>query len=289
MKRALCITGLLVCISAWAQQERHPLTKAIDYDAHLLLLTDLQPNSSQLMAILTAARAARQAVTGYEAERKQAATANADDFKQQAKSLAEGTPVDEKVAAAIAAYHDAQRQSHAKLLAAVDAQISQVRRRLAPEQTRLIDWSRPPEVNAVGDDQALTDELRQLLSRVTETERVLERIRYLIPSDYSITRTGRLEEFLRPYVRPNTPEFKQAMDFLFRLTDETRIVSEQDWPQQAPLFAARVLQYLGALEPSRQAGAARPYAWWDLYDLLTDEQTPALLQQILAANGNPAE
>lgn len=289
MRHLACILALATVAMCTAADTRHPLTKAIDYDAHLLVVLDLHPNRNQLFDILTAARAARQLVSAYETEEKQAATANADMFKQQAKALAEGTPLDEQATAAIKAYHEARQRSHAKLLAGVDAQISAVRRRLARDQVRLVDWTRPAEVSVTSDDQAVLEELRQLLYDVNQTERLLERIRYLAPHDYAITRTGRLEEFLREYVRPGTADFKQAMDFMFQLTDETRLVKEDDWPQQAPLFAGRVLQYLGALEPEQRPQAQAAYNWWDVHDLLTDEQTPKMLEQMLAAGGNPAQ
>lgn len=288
MRHLICVLALTVSLSVFAEDARHPLTRAIDNHANLLFVANLQPDNPQLLDLLTVARAAQQLVTEYEAAEKQLAASKADTFKQQAKALAEGTPVDAAATQAVAAYYAARAQAHAKLLAGVDAQIRQVRRALAPGQVRMIDWSRPAEAGGATEDEAVLEELRQLLSDLNATMRMLERIRYLIASDYITSRVGRLSEFLGDYYRPNTREFNEAMDWMIHLTDEARMVNEEQWPEQAPLFAGRVLQHLGVLEPQQAPEAKQPYNWWDVYYLLTDPQTPAMLQGMLAARGNPA-
>jgi len=132
--------------------------------------------------------------------------------------------------------------------------------------------------------------MRDLMADLNGTIRALERVRYLIPGDYVTTRVGHLTDFLTEYYRPNTPELKDALNWMMKLTDEVRVVSEKDWPGQAPFFAARVLQRVGALgDQQEQARARAPYNWWDIYYLLTDPHTPELLQQMLGARGAPVQ
>lgn len=288
MKRLLCVAGLLLCLTARAEDIRHPLTRAIDAHSSLLLLADLQPGNQQVLDMLTAVRAARQLVVARESADNQALQAAVPLFKLQAQSFAAGTPVDEGVDKGIVAYLATREQRRLKLLRDVDMYVRQVRRALEPEQVRLVDWTRPAEAGTQTDDQRTLEEMRQLLADLNDVGRLLDRIRYSITSDYTTTRVGRVAEFLRQYYQPNTREFNDAMDYMLRLTDEVRQVSENDWPQQASVYAGRVLQRVGALDAGQPEDDRAGYNWWDVYGLLVDVQTPDLLQNMLAAMGNPA-
>jgi hypothetical protein len=288
MKHLACMIALTLSLAVTAADERHPLTAAIDANTNLRVVARLNPTNRQLLEILAAARAARQVVTTYEQSTQQALQARAGLFEQQARALAQGTPVAAQVTDGIAAHYAAQDENRLTMMRGVDVQVRQVRRALAPDQAGLVSWARPDEISTETDDQVVLAEMRQVLADVNETARLLERIRYLIVSDYSITRIGRLTEFLRQYYRPNTREFDDAMEWMLRLTDEVRLVSENDWPGQAALFAGRVLLRVGALETQDQPRAQAPYNWWDVYYLLTDVHTPELLLALLAARGNPA-
>lgn len=290
MKHLLCAMALMVTLAAGAQTTPHPLTAAIDLHSNLALVADLQPNSRQLLDMLAASRASRQLAAQYDNDLEQAMQARADVFKQQAQCLAAGTPVPDNVNASVAEYFTLRNEGRLKLRQAVDTQVRKVRRALAPDQTRLIDWSRPAELSTESDDEAVLSEMRDLMADLNGTIRALERVRYLIPGDYVTTRVGHLTDFLVEYYRPNTPQFKDALNWMMKLTDEARVVSEKDWPGQAPLFAARVLQRVGALGVEQEQAQARaPYNWWDVYYLLTDPHTPELLQQMLAARGAPVQ
>jgi len=289
MKHLACLTALALSLAVAGADDRHVLTAAIDGNMNLRFVVRLEPTNRQVLDILTAARAARQAVTANEASTQQALQARSDMFRQQAAALAQGQPVDQQITDGIAAYFTARKEDRLKMMRDVDAQVRAVRRALGPDQARIVDWTRPDEIRGETDDQLVLVELREMLAEVTETVRMLERIRYLIASDYSITRVGRLAEYLRQYYRPNTPEFNDAMEWMFGLTDEVRRISEQDWPGQAALYAGRVLMRVGALAPMDQPQGQAAYNWWDVYYLLTDAHTPELLQAMLAARGNPVE
>jgi hypothetical protein len=288
MRQSACAIALLVALAASAAPAVHPLTAAIDLNANLRLVARWQPTDRQLMDLLSAARGAQQAVATRERSDQQAVETRADLFRQQAQCLAQGMPVDQAVTDGVAAYFGELEDARLKMMAAVDVQVRAVRRALAPDQARLVAWARPAEIGADGDEPAAATELRQMLADVTEAIRMLERIRYLIASDFATTRTGRIAEYLRQYFRPKTPEFNDAMEWMLDLTDEVRKIKEADWPAQAPLFAGRVLRYVGALDAPDAPQEQAPYNWWDVYYLLTDPHTPEMLQAMLAARGAPA-
>ena len=285
---AVVLTGAQLLTPAAAEDPRHPVAKALDNNTNVWFVSNLQPNNRQLLDILTATRAGRQIMTAYEQDSQQATLAAAPLFRQEIEGFRDDQAVPEDTEAALRDYRGEQAQRRTKMLVAVDTQIRQVRRALAPEQVHMVDWTRPAEATALADNQSVLEEMRQLNADLGEATRMLERIRYLIASDYITSRIGRIDDYLRGYIRPNTQEFADARDWMLALMDEVRQVPENQWPQQSSLYAGRILQYLGVLEPAQGQQTRARYNWWDVYYLLTDPQSPGMLQQMLAARGNPA-
>lgn len=285
----LLYTCLALLIAAGcAADERHPLTKALDYDTNLLLVLDLRLGDRQVADLLQSAQPAGAAVAAYDKANALALKGKSPVLEQEFKALAAGTELTAEQEASLEALRATEGQRRTKLYAALDTQIRRLRRNLTPEQAALVDWNRPSDVPTAGDEAVVLEELRLLASRLNEAERFIERIRYLIGIEYIQTHVARTEEYLRPYVRPGTREFEDARQWTVKLLNEARVVKEDEWPQQAPLFASQLLQRLGLLEQPGQANAQAQtrYGWWDMYDLLTDAQTPAMLQALL--NGDPA-
>ena len=288
----LIALALVAAGAAGAADDRHPLAAALDYDANLLLLSDLQPSSRQLLELLNSSRAVARLVEQYEQGHRAALDKGAALLKAAGAALAAGTPLPEEQAVALADYRTAEQARKDALQSAVGEQIRRLRGSLSAAQGGLVNWDRPADLPAKADDAARLEEMRLLAARLGEASRFIERLRYLIVSDYSITRIGRVEDYLKGHVRPGTPEFSEARDFTMHLLDEARVVNEADWPGQTPLFASRLLQHLGLLdqaEPARQGRDDARYNWWDVYYLLTDAQTPRMLQAVIAARGNAAD
>ena len=264
---------------------RHPLTKALDYDANLVLLSDLNPTNRQLLDVLTATRGTRQLVAGFEQSNQQVMIHLKPLLERSQRALAAGEQPVANVPETLHNVQAAKEERYQKMIASVAKQVSLVRRTLAPDQAGLVNWAAPAEATAAKDQEAVVAELKLLASDLDQAQQMIERIRYLIVSDYTTTRIGRVEEYLRAYMRADTPEFNEMRDWLLGLIDEARVVKEDDWPQQAPVFAAQVLQRLGLLEPRAAPQAETNYNWWDVYYLLTDVQTPAMLQAMLETRG----
>ena len=226
-------------------------------------------------------------MAGYDKARAAALKSKSQPLEGEFTALATGQPLAPEQSAALAELRLSEAQRRQKMYASVDSQVRRLRRSLGPEQAALVNWSRPSDVPAAADDAVVLEELRLLSSRLNEAERFIERMRYLIAVDYIQTHVARTEEYLRAYVRPGTQQFANASDWTVRLLGDARVVDEKDWAQQAPLFASQLLQHFGLLEESGQADAQAQtrYGWWDIYYLLTDPQTPAMVQALL--NGAP--
>ncbi|MGE5532194.1 MAG: hypothetical protein ACM3VW_08780 [Bacteroidota bacterium] len=287
--RNLVLAVLLVRLAsaAFAADERHPLTKALDYDTNLLLVLDLRLDSRQLAALSAATNAA----VKIAAAQPQSGAGQAL-VQQEFRALAEGRPLTEQQQAALAQLRAAERQQRGRLYASVDAQIKRLRRALSPEQASMVDWTAPPEVPAVPNETAALEELRALAAKLDSARGFLDRMRYIIPTQYIQTRIARTDEFIGEYYEPGTQAFVAARDWTMKLVDDARMVNEDQWPQQAPAFASELLQRMGALNGTEMAPANNQarYNWWDVYDLLTDPQSPYMLQAmsgaVAPANGN---
>lgn len=293
MKKHLVALLLLLvsCAMAHAQDERAPLAKALDYDTNLLLVADLRPDARQVLALSNAASAVGRLVGGYDTEHAAALDAQKDNLAAERKALAEGTELTPEQEAALQDLRDSEADRKQKMYTAVDVEMRRLKRTLAPAQAAIVDWSPPPDVSSAPDDNAALGEMRQLAARLGEAQRFIDRMRYVIPTVYIQTRVARINEFLQTQVKANTRNYADDRQWIMGLLDEARTVTENDWQQQEPLLASRLLQRLGLLDdqaPAAPDGRAR-YNWWDMYYLLSDLQTPQMLQAIslgVGAQGN---
>jgi hypothetical protein len=290
--RNLLLAVLAVCVAsaAFAADERHPLTKALDYDTNLLLVLDLGLDNRQLAALSAATNAAvKIAAAGPQSGTGQALV------QQEYRALAEGRALTEQQQTALSQLRMAERQQRGRSYGSVDAQIKRFRRSLSPEQASRVNWTAPPEVPAVLNESAALEELRALAADLDNVRGFLDRMRYIIPTQYIQTRIARIDEFIGEYYRPGTQEFLAARDWTMKLLDDARQVNEDQWPQQAPAFASELLQRMGALNGTEMAPAndQTRYNWWDMYYLVTDPQSPSMLQAMTGAaapaNGNQGQ
>lgn len=282
MKRlALLLWGLVLVGAAGAEDTRHELTKALDQGRHLVMLQNLNPGVQDLATMLAASRALVRFQAEYDKAHENALTQGLSLLQAEKNALATGTDLAAKTAAALADLRAVETDRRQKLYVAIDAQMRQMSRRLAPALSQRVDWSHPAEFAVPPDDSLKLEQLRLLAARLEEMARAIDRIRYLPLEDYGPLRINRWQEILKDYLPPNTRQFDDAIQFMLKLTDDMKATSEQDYPERRILFAARALQYLGALgeAPPRQVQA--DYSWWDIYELLSDPQTPPLLEKIL--------
>lgn len=281
----------LLCGSIYAQEQRPPLNQALDYDTNLLLVSNLRPNAQQVVALYTAAGSVGRLVSAAEAAQAAAREQARALLAAERKALAEGTELTAEQSAGLQALRDAQAARRQQMHSGADNEIRRLRQALSPQQAALVDWTVPPDAMAAPDDTAALEEMRLLAARLGEAERFFERMRYVIPTQYIQTRVAGIGAYLRQYVRPNTREYADAESAVMRMLDEARMVNENEWPQQAPLFASQLLQRLNLLDapaPGAQAGGTR-YNWWDIYYLLSDPQTPGMMQAIRAGMGGAAQ
>jgi hypothetical protein len=287
MKRfALLLTLLVLAVQVvQGADDRHPLVREIAYVNNLLLINDLQLNLQQLQVLLNSANTASRLVSEADRGHAVALVGKSALLRERIKALQDGTLLSADKMAMLADLWDAEQNRHGHMLTAVDVQIRGVQRTLSAQQAALVDWTTPAQVASAPDERAALDDMRRLGSRLTDARRLIETLRYSIAFDYSTTRIGRINSFLTNYFQPNTPIFDRAFNITSRVISDARVVDERDWPQLAPLFAARLLQRLALLDDKARQQAQARYNWWDMYYLLTDPQTPTMLQTVLTQLG----
>jgi hypothetical protein len=283
--------GLMLALIPWrvsAEDTRHPLTQAMFYGDNLNLVNILDPTDSQLALMAQIAGASRQLVAAREKEHETALARVRGALVAEREALRTGRPLAPESRLVLERMREAQDRAEDKLLVELDGQIQRWRQLLTPQQASRVDWRPPPSIAPAEDRQDELQALRALVAHLDEVGREIERIRYLIPSDYVTTRIGRINALLRPYRRPGSREFDEAREFVLRLTDEARLVPEREWVSRAPEFPARFLHYLGELEDDKTRIARPQFDWWDLHRVLTDPQTPAMFSRMLPAGPPPA-
>lgn len=285
------LLGVFLMLIPWratAEDTRHPLTQAMFYGDNLNLVNTLDPTDSQLALLAQIAGASRLLVAAREKEHEAALTRARAALVAEREALRSGRALAPETQLVLESMREAEDRAEEKLLVDLDGQIQRWRQLLSPQQASRVDWRPPLSIAPAEERQDELQALRALAARVDEVGREIERIRYLIASDYVSTRIGRINALLRPYLRPGSREFDEARDFALRLTDEARMVPEREWPARAPEFPARLLHYLGELEDDKTRLAQAQFDWWDLHRVLTDPQTPAMFSRMLSAGPPPA-
>ena len=174
-------------------------------------------------------------------------------------------------------HQEAEHQKRAQIADVLD----QVENVLLRGQNRLIDWRLPPDLAAT-DPQQQAAQQRRLAGQMTRALRFLEQLRYRDPFIYLQMRMTEVEQFLRNYINPNSPQFAERRSFVINLLDRMKMVEEPDWAQAGPQLAAELLEGVGAFRPTRRSTrTARPLSWEDLYEAFSSLHTPELLQQML--------
>ena len=280
---SLTLIASVCCVQAFAEDTRHELERALGYDNSLLVCNDLQLNARQLQELQQCANTAQQALTDYDQNHAAAVQQAAPLLKQEIAALAAGTELAPDVAQGLQDMRDKEQARHDLMMTTIDGQIRQLRLTLMPAQASLVNWSQPSGAMAAPDPAAEIEELRLLAGRLSEAQRMIERIRYLIVSDYASSRVAKVGDYVRAYISPGTKEYNDACEWILKLVGEARLVEDDQWPQQAPVFASQVLQRMGLLDVGPGVNNQAKYNWWDMYDLLTDPQTPKLVKNILGA------
>lgn len=285
------LLGALLVLAPWrvaAEDTRHPLTQAMFYGDNLNLVNTLDPMDSQLALLAQIAGAGRQLVAAREKDYETALARVREALLAEREALRTGRALAPETRLVLERMREAQDRAEEKLLVELDGQIQRWRQILTPQQASRVDWQPPPWIAPAEEGRDELQALRALVAQLDEVGREIERIRYLIASDYISTRIGRINALLRPYLRPGSREFDEARDFVLRLTDEARLVPEREWPSRAPEFPARFLHYLGELEDDKTRVAQPQFDWWDLHRVLTDPQTPAMFSRMLPTGLPPA-
>jgi hypothetical protein len=200
------------------------------------------------------------------------------------KELLAGQPLDEITDATLQLIRAGDIKAKAEQMrAAVDA-LEAVQRVFTPAQNALIDWRVPPQYQGEANAKVELADARRLAEAMRSTVEFLDNVRYAQVDVYLATRTNKIEDFLRRYVDPRSPDWPRLRQSLFDITDEDKRVSERDWPEAAPGFAARILRGLGVVHSGDGGGAVNAdYDWETMYRLFSHPQAGAIIANMQQA------
>jgi len=155
---------------------------------------------------------------------------------------------------------------------------------LYPVQAELIDWRQPPEVLGRQDPALRAAAEKERAATVAAVLDFFDSMRYVVEPMFTQRLQGRCDELASQYFNPESPDYPQIIAYLMRATRQMKTIGAEDWEQGAVEFAADVAIELGILEPAEgRPGGPKPITWERLYQMLSNPDTPELVQKMIEA------
>ena len=220
---------------------------------------------------------------GVEAD-QQALAALAEDLEAQRERLLGGAAAADTETNTAQKAKEAQAARRQETLDDLNDKLSDFRKLLTPRQGAQIDWRNL----SAGPENAREEQRRAMRNQALFrwSQATLERIRYFPLERYILEKEVLIDDFLRPLVRPFTPEYTRARAFMQQLVEQVRLTSEAQWPARRTYYANALMEGLNLTVPGKEAPETK-YTRADLLAFLTAAETAELLSEM--ADATPAE
>ncbi|MGQ9730669.1 MAG: hypothetical protein ACUVX8_05280 [Candidatus Zipacnadales bacterium] len=273
---------MLVSAAAWPSD----LSQAIQKGNHIMLLNELGLTNEQLMAISPYCEQLVAAVKTRDAERKKLITESREVLAAARKAMLEGRAPTRATQEALEALEAALKANEDTLYRAAVEALAKIQDEFYQQQNAYIDWT-PPHGGQKVTRQMLLERAqreREQAALVLTTEQQLERLRTFPLEERYVYEANRIvDDFLRPLIDPQSPQYVEARNFMFEVVEQARFMQEEEWQMRRTEFAELVLRELGLLEPPKSSEKPKPYSWQDMYVLFSDFGTPDLLRDMVKA------
>lgn len=196
--------------------------------------------------------------------------------------LAEGHEVPEDLRTALENYETQREAALLKLYRDVNREMQVIRDNLYPEQLAMLDFTPPA---SIAPEEAIQQRVRLqqiAIERIQTAGRMLERVKYLDAFNFVTGRTPIVISYLTQYFEQNTPQFQAAMDVVIEYTDRVRLLTDEEWQQNAWAIAAELVEALGLMPEWNPAPDPNKVGWNALYRLFTAPQTLEVVQALAA-------
>ncbi len=282
---ACLLLGLLAALASASE-----LGQLVAKGNHLITLNRLGLTGPQLDALAPLADELSGALRVWQANRQAALGDARTDLQAARDVLVDGEKLTPALSKAIDDVDGELRIEDDTLYNTAVSVLAEVKDQLLPQQNAYIDWQ-PPR----GEGTAPRETLQQKAQRERERRALivlaaqfLTRVRFISP--ILLGTENLVDDFLRPLIDPRSPEYPQVRQFMLRMVAEVRVMPEAQWEVLRDQYAVRMVQGLGLDQPLPEADQARerkPYSWEDIYDILSDAGTPALLRAMRQARTAP--
>jgi hypothetical protein len=284
---AVTVASILLAGSAWGSE----LSQVIQKGNHLIALNQLALTTDQIRAITPLSAQLVQAVQARNAERQALLTKAAPNLAAARKALVVGTLLPADVKTAVDELEKSLKANDDDLETSAVKIMGEIEKEFFPQQSRYVDWT-PPGQSAKAAAQTLLEKAqqeRETVALVLATEQQLERIRTYPLERYVLEAQKVVDDFLRPLIDPDSPDYPAAQRFMFRLVEEVRVLPEPQWQQRRQEYAERLIEGLGLAQPPGQPTQPKPYNWYDMYTIFSDLGAPDLLKGMLKARATPQQ
>ncbi len=267
--------------AAWPE---HEMFAALGRSQVVALLNDLQLAPDQLALLLPLVKQAQKVITTRDNETDRLLAKVQSDLAALRDSLlVAGTASDatlQRVVDLRSRLEDARLDAMAKVAEVID----QMQDILAPPQAVLIDWSKPAEVLVRQSPAVRAAVERRRAAVIVSILRFLDGLRNVVEPMFTQMLQGRCQDLAAQYFQPGSPAFAHAVEYLMRAARQMKMISIQDWPQASGDLAVTIAMDLGIMPAEGgPPGPPKRITWQSLYNMLTNPDTPELVQKMISA------
>jgi len=267
--------------AAWPQ---HTLLQAIARSNVVALLNSLQLNLNQLALLLPLASQGQNVTQTGHTKMDNLVVQARPNLATLRASLLIGSEMDAAMLAQVVELNKQLREIELDTKADMGKVIDELEDILYPVQAELIDWRQPPEVLGRQDPALRAAAEKERAATVAAVLDFLDSMRYVVEPMFTQRLQGRCDELASQYFNPESPDYPQIIAYLMRATRQMKTIGAEDWEQGAVEFAADVAIELGILEPAEgRPGGPKPITWERLYQMLSNPDTPELVQKMIEA------
>jgi len=282
MRTARVAAGLTLLVGLAGASLASELSQVINKGNHIIALNRLGVTVEQINRLAPLSEDLVAAVKQRQAGRATLLEDGQEVLAEARRKLLAGEPLSADLVASLAEFEEGLSDNDAELYEASVDILKDVQEVLYAQQNAYIDWTPPRGENRTSRETMIQQAQRERDHRamVMMGERFLHSIRYYPLEQYILEAQRLVDDFLRPIIPPNSPDYRPAQQYMFKLVEQVRLMEEPQWIDQGQAVAEQMIGDLGLQQPQTEAVRDQPYNWQDMYDIFSDLAAPEMLRSM---------
>lgn len=280
MRTARVVVGLTLLVGLAGVTSASELSQVINKGNHIIALNRLGITIEQINRLAPLSQDLVAAVKQRQAGRATLLEDGQEVLAEARRKLIAAEPLSADLVASLAELEEGLSDNDDELYEASVDILKDVQEVLYAQQNAYIDWTPPRGENRTSRETMIQQAQRERDHRamVMMAERFLHSIRYYPLEQYVLEAQRLVDDFLRPIIPPNSPDYRPAQQYMFKLVEQVRLMEEPQWIDQGQAVAEQMIGDLGLQQPQTEAVRDQPYNWQDMYDIFSDLAAPEMLR-----------